>query len=101
MELFGHLLKGLAAVLSVLLKAYELAIIFAAVLSWVSPDPGNPIVRFLRAITEPAFGWLRAKLPFLKLEGFDLSPLAALLIAYFLEVALVGELFSLAARLGA
>lgn len=101
MELFGHLLKGLAVVLSALLKAYELAIIIAAVISWVSPDPANPIVRFLRAVTEPVFGWLRAKLPFLKLEGFDFSPLAALLIAYFLEVALVGELYSLAARLGA
>jgi YggT family protein len=58
-------------------------------------------VRFLRVVTQPVFDWLRAKLPFLVVGGFDLSPLAALLIAYFLEVALVGELFSLAARLGA
>ncbi len=58
---------------------YTLVIIGAVVVSWVNADAGNPIVRFLRAATEPVFRWVRRVLPFVVIGGLDLSPLVVLL----------------------
>ena len=66
-------------------------IIIRALLSWVNPDPYNPIVQILTRITEPALRPLRKLVPTWKL-GVDLSPLIAILIIYFLEIAVVDTL---------
>ncbi|HEY7676880.1 MAG TPA: YggT family protein [Candidatus Methylomirabilis sp.] len=58
---------------------YTLVIIGAVVVTWVNADPLNPIVRFLRAATEPVFRWVRRVLPFVVIGGLDLSPLVVLL----------------------
>ncbi len=58
---------------------YSLVIIGAVLVSWVNADPWNPIVRFLRAATEPVFRWVRRVLPFVVIGGLDLSPLVVLL----------------------
>ena len=62
-----------------------------AVISWVNPDPYNPIVQALTRLTEPVLRPLRKLAPPHKI-GVDLSPLIAILIILFLEYALVANL---------
>lgn len=66
------------------LRIYFWVIVVRALLSWVSPDPYNPIVRALAAVTEPVLRPLRRLVPPRKLGGLDLSPLIALLLIQFL-----------------
>jgi YggT family protein len=68
-----------------LLELYTWIIIAAALISWVSPDPSNPIVRFLRQVTEPVFAPVRRLLPPWKTGGLDLSPLIVLLGIQFVQ----------------
>lgn len=63
-----------------LLNAYMWVIIIRALLSWVSPDPHNPIVRLLTQVTEPVLRPLRRLVPPYKTGGLDLSPLIAILL---------------------
>ena len=87
----GNIILGVAKVLGVVLNIYMWVIIIRALLSWVNPDPYNPIVQFLTRITEPVLRPLRKLVPTWKL-GVDLSPLIAILIIYFLEIAVVDTL---------
>ncbi len=59
-------------------------VIIAALISWVNPDPRNPIVRFLWGITEPLFRPFRRIVPPSRMGGIDLSPLFVLAILYLL-----------------
>jgi YggT family protein len=68
-----------------LLSLYSWIIIAAALMSWVSPDPRNPIVMFLRQVTEPVLMPVRRMLPPWKTGGLDLSPLIVLLVIQFVE----------------
>lgn len=92
MFLLANFMAALATVLGMALTAYTWMFIISALLSWVNPDPYNPIVRFLRRATEPVLFRLRNRLPFLYTGGLDLSPLAAILVLVFLEQFLVGSL---------
>ena len=58
--------------------------IIAALISWVNPDPRNPIVRFLWGVTEPLFRPFRRLVPPSKTGGIDISPLLVLLVIYLL-----------------
>ena len=91
MFVFGNVILGIAKVLGVALNIYMWVIIIRALLSWVNPDPYNPIVQFLTRITEPVLRPLRKLVPAYRL-GIDLSPLIAILIIYFLEIAVVDTL---------
>jgi YggT family protein len=86
-----HLIEALATVLYWALDIYFWLIIARAVLSWVNPDPYNPIVRFLYNVTEPVLGYLRRRLP-LVFGGLDLSPLVVLAAIIFLQRFLVRTL---------
>jgi YggT family protein len=66
-------------------------IIIRAVLSWVSPDPYNPIVRFINNVTEPVLYQIRRRLP-VSFGGIDLSPVVVLLIIVFLQSFVVRSL---------
>jgi YggT family protein len=68
-----------------LLNIYSWIIIAAALISWVSPDPYNPVVRFLRQVTEPVLTPVRRMLPPWKTGGLDLSPLIVLIAIQFVE----------------
>jgi YggT family protein len=68
-----------------LLDIYSWIIIAAALISWVSPDPRNPIVTFLRQVTEPVLAPVRRLLPPWKTAGLDLSPLVVLIAIQFVE----------------
>jgi YggT family protein len=66
------------------LRALQWVVIIAALISWVNPDPRNPIVRFLWGVTEPLFRPFRKLLPPSKTGNIDLSPLLVLLVLYLL-----------------
>jgi YggT family protein len=94
-----HLIESLAYILNLALTIYMWVIIARAILSWVNPDPYNPIVRLLYNITEPVLGWVRRRVPLI-FGGLDLSPLLILLAIVFLQRFLVSTLWDLAQRLG-
>ncbi len=75
-------------ILSIILNAYMWVIIIKALLSWVNPDPYNPIVRFINDITEPVLNKVRLILPVGRTFAFDLSPIIVILIIWFLLKAL-------------
>ncbi len=84
MFVFGHFLIALADLVNLALWAYMWIIIIRALLSWVNPDPYNPIVRFLYQVTEPVLRPIRRRLPTWQM-GVDFSPLVVIAIIYFLQ----------------
>ena len=95
MFIIANFLQALAAVLGMILNLYMWIIIARAVISWVNPDPYNPIVRFLYNITEPVLYRLRRSFP-VYAGGIDFSPIVVLIIIYFLQLLLVQSLYDLA-----
>ncbi len=93
-----NFLFAVARILDIVLSAYMWIIIIRAVLSWVNPDPYNPIVRAIASITDPVLSWLRRRFP-LMAGSIDFSPLVAILIILFLQHFVVRTLFDLAMRL--
>ena len=79
MIVLANTLSAIALVLGSLLNIYFWIVIIAAVLTWVRPDPYNPIVRTLRLLTEPVFYRVRKWLPFTYTSGLDFSPVVVLL----------------------
>jgi YggT family protein len=92
-----NLIEALASILNLGLTIYLWIIIARALLSWVNPDPYNPIVRFLYNVTEPVLGWVRRRVPLI-FGGLDLTPILVLLAIIFLQRFLVATLFDLAQR---
>ena len=84
MELLRYFFGALATVLNIALTLYMWIIIARAVLSWVSPDPYNPIVRFIYSVTEPVLSQIRRRLP-VSFSGIDFSPIIVFLIIIFLQ----------------
>jgi len=68
----------IAGVLDQLLSVYFWVVLVAVLMTWIEPNPYNPIVRFIYSITEPVFDWIRERLPVI-LGGIDLSPLVVVL----------------------
>ena len=98
MFLLSNLVYALANLVNLVLNAYLLIVVARAVLSWVNPDPYNPIVRFLHHATEPVLRPIRERLPTIAM-GLDLSPMVVLLAIYFPQSLVVGSLHDLAASL--
>ena len=88
MIILQNFLLALAALLYWALEIYMWLVIARALISWVNPDPYNPIVRFLYTVTEPVLDFLRRRLP-LVVGGVDLSPLAVVGVIIFLQRFLV------------
>ena len=99
MFVFSNLFYALADVLNIVIRVLYLLIIIRALISWVSPDPFNPIVRFLYRTTEPILAPIRRLLPVQHKIGVDISPIIAFLILVFLDNFLIGLLRDLAYRL--
>lgn len=93
----ANVLEGFARVIDWLLTLYMYVIIARALISWVNPDPWNPIVQFLERATEPVLGPIRRQLGWRM--GIDLSPIIAILIIVFLQYAVVQSLFEMARRI--
>jgi YggT family protein len=87
----GYFIMAVANVLHYVLFFYMWIIIARAVLSWVSPDPYNPIVRFIYKVTEPVMYQVRSRLP-VSFGGIDFAPVVVILIIYFLQIFVVNSL---------
>lgn len=96
----SNLVGAVATVLQFALNIFMWVVIARAVLSWVSPDPYNPIVRFIHTVTEPVLTLVRRRLPVV-FGGVDLAPVIVLLAILFLERFLVSSLYELAIGLKA
>lgn len=94
----SNFVLALARLLELAMWAFFWMIIARAVLSWVNPDPHNPIVRFLYRFTEPVLRPIRDRLPTFQM-GLDLSPMIVLLAIYFVESFVIGSLRDLAMSL--
>jgi YggT family protein len=95
----SYFLNAIANLVNLVLLAYMWIIIARSLLSWVNPDPYNPIVRFLYRITEPVLRPIRNRLPTFQM-GLDLSPLVVLLAIYLLRDFIVPVLYRVAAEIG-
>lgn len=98
----GNFLTALASVLHMLLQAYIWVVIIRALVSWVNPDPWNPIVQMLNRLTDPLLEPIRRKL--FRMMGYggmglDLSPLILIGGIYFLDFFLVGTLTDIGMRM--
>ena len=94
----GYFFMAIAKVLDYVLIIFMWIVIARAILSWVSPDPFNPIVRFIHNVTEPVLYPIRTKLP-LSFGGFDLSPIVIFLGIIFLRTFVVSTLMRMSAAL--
>jgi YggT family protein len=98
MPIIGYFLIALARVIDAALTIYMWIVIAGAVLSWVNPDPYNPIVRFIRNVTEPVLYRIRRSLP-VSFSGIDFSPVIVIFAIMFLKywigpsIQWVGQIF--------
>lgn len=89
MALFYNLLSFISMILSL----YMWIVIASAVVTWVNPDPGNPIVRALRGLTEPAYRYIRRLIP-TNFGGLDIAPMLLILVILFLQEVVIRSLKS-------
>ena len=99
MFVFANFLVAIAQIVDILLTILYWLILIRALISWVSPDPYNPIVQFLYKITEPILEPIRRILPLGMRLGIDISPIIAFLAIMFLKSFLVRTLFGIAMRM--
>ncbi|MFH1148601.1 MAG: YggT family protein [Pseudomonadota bacterium] len=97
MFVLGYFLQGVAHVIDMALTVYMYILIARAVISWVNPDPYNPIVRFLYSVTEPVLYRIRRILP-ISFGGIDFSPMILILIIIFLQHFLVPTMVRIAVQ---
>ncbi len=95
MMILGNFLLAVAVVLDYALNIYMWIVVISALLSWVNPDPYNPIVRFLHGATEPVFYQIRKRLP-INFGGLDISPVIVILGIIFLQTFVVRSIQGLA-----
>jgi YggT family protein len=99
MFVFGNLILAVTTVINIGLTIYMWIVIIRALISWVSPNPYNPIVQFLYRVTEPVLWRVRRLLPIGGI-GIDFSPIIVILAIYFLKLFLVRSLIQLAQQFG-
>jgi YggT family protein len=98
MFILGNLVLAVANILDIVLTIYMWIVIIAALISWISPDPYNPIVRFLYSVTEPVFSRIRRVIGF-SLGAIDISPLIVILAIIFTRRFLINSLIELGYKL--
>jgi YggT family protein len=91
MYFIGNFIRALASLLNMILTLYMWIIVARAVLSWVNPDPYNPIVRFIHNVTEPVLYQVRRRVP-VSFGGIDFSPFIVIVVILFLSSWLVPSL---------
>ena len=84
------IVNSILGIFIMLLSLYSWIVIIAALISFVNPDPNNPIVKFLRDLTEPLFAYVRRKIPFIVYNGIDFSPLLILIVINIINSILQG-----------
>jgi YggT family protein len=99
MFVVGNFLNAVAGLLDIVLQALLVAILINAVLSWVRPDPSNPIVAFLDRVSDFVCAPLRRLFPTV-FGGIDFAPFVAMLAIYFIQQFVIGSLRGWALRMG-
>jgi YggT family protein len=99
MFIIANLIMAMARVLDTGLTIFWFILFIRAVISWVNPDPYNPIVQFLHAFTEPVLRPIRRVLPFTLKMAIDISPIIAFLLVIFLQAFVVQSLLEWAVQL--
>lgn len=99
MFVIGNLLSALAGVLDIVLQLLMIIILINALLSWVRPDPSNPIVIFLDRVSSVVCDPIRRLMPTM-FGGIDFAPFIAMLLIFFLQRFLVATLSEMAVRMG-
>ncbi|BDB63931.1 membrane protein [Helicobacter cinaedi] len=94
----GTLLNAVAMILSMLINLYVWVIVIAALVSWVRPDPYNPIVQVLNRLTQPLYARLRSIIP-TAINGIDFAPLIVAVLLKFIDLSLVQILLNYAKTL--
>ncbi len=97
MFVFANLLQAIAQILDMALGFYVWVIIIRALISWVNPDPYNPVVRFLYKATEPVLYRIRRIVPIL--GGMDLSPVVAIFAIIFIRRFLITTMLEIAFKI--
>ena len=95
MIIFSTLIQAVAQILHMVINMYMWVVIIATLITWVRPDPYNPIVQVLNKLTNPVFDLVRRYIPSV-IGGIDISPIIIILALQFLDLFLVRLLFSLA-----
>jgi YggT family protein len=96
MNALAYLVIAIAKMLHLIFTIYTFIIAAAVIMSWIKPDPHNPIVRIIRQVTEPVFNRVRRIMPrALFRTGLDFSPIIILLILILLDTVVVELLFDL------
>ncbi|HSF70390.1 MAG TPA: YggT family protein [Nitrospira sp.] len=98
MFVINNFFTALGSVVYYALDIYMYVVIARALISWVNPDPWNPIVQFLEKVTEPALAPLRRMIGWRL--GVDVSPIILILIIIFLQKFIVPSLFQMATVIG-
>ena len=98
MFVLANLIIALGKVLGLVLDIYMWVVIIRALLSWVNPDPYNPIVRLLHKLTDPVLRPLRRIMP-LGAVGLDLSPMLVIVAIIFIKQFLITSLIEWGFRL--
>lgn len=95
MSALGNIIMGLGGIVHSLITVYIWVVIIAALISWVRPDPYNPIVQVLYRLTEPVYVFIRRYIPTV-INGLDLTPIVIIVALQIIDVILVNLLGALA-----
>ncbi len=98
MFIFANFVIAIATIFNILLTVYMWIVIISALISWVNPDPHNPIVRFLHAVTEPVLRPIRRIIGY-RLGIIDISPMVVILAIMFVKYFLIQSLLEFAYKL--
>lgn len=96
MTILSHFIISVVDILEIVIRAYTFIIIAAALVSWVRPDPFNPIVQLLYRLSAPAYNLIRKlKIPTV-FGGIDIAPIIILLGLEFISRFVLGYIRALA-----
>lgn len=94
MIVVATLIEAIAQILHMVINIYIWVIIISALITWVRPDPYNPIVQVLRRLSEPVYDFIRRYIPTV-IGGVDLAPIIVILALQFLDLFAVKLLLNL------
>jgi len=99
MMVVATLIQAVATILSMVVDIYIWVVIIGALITWVEPDPSNPIVQILKRLTEPAYKFVRKYIPTM-IGGIDLSPIVIIIALQFFDLFVVKLLMQFAHSIG-
>ena len=85
MLVYTNFIVAVFAQLGSLLQLYFWIVVISAIMSWIEPNPYNPIVRAIYSLTEPVFDFVRRHIPVF-FGGLDFSPMIVILAIWFMQM---------------